>query len=415
MITVDDLVLAEIADTQDINGIPFPAEPRFRQFLVTGPPGAGKSTLIMKMRGWPYEGYLDLSLPNWWRNPELTFRPREIHLGAPFKGHDEALTVIDEEWLDESDILEMDFSRIAIPPAKTWLFGTDWRNRFVFEFVLPPADIVFEDRVGRAKSGLFPHDRRLSHDLVVRQIDFYRTIAWYFWVCGMRVYVRTEREGTPMRIVESRKGLETIVSQDGLTPTWQPQTPAIQKGFSPFAGIIKLFSKKQGGITVTPEREPTAIEEPVRISWANGAFALNLGSVTLELHPDLTVGGDSSRHAREWIILGGTSFHEDVPQFIRLGMGKSLMMGRGDELQCSLFNYDDTVATRHVELINVKGNLTIRALDKTHVSTVSALDNPPSIWQERRRNLLRLPDVLGRDLVGYGDDEAFAEITKVNT
>ena len=205
MIAAKDLILAPIEDLQDINGVPFPKEPSFRQFLITGPPGSGKSTLVGKMRGWPYEGYVDLSIPYWWRVQDLTFRPREIHLGAPFKGQKEALAVLDEHWVKNCDTLEMDFDRIQIPPKKTWLFGTDWRARYVFEFILPSSERIYEDRIRRAKTGLFPHDRVITPEIVARQIEFYRAIAWYFWTSGMNVYVRTEREGIPMKIVDCKR------------------------------------------------------------------------------------------------------------------------------------------------------------------------------------------------------------------
>lgn len=60
-----DLPTQPIESLQHFRGIDFPADLRFGQILVTGPPGAGKSTLIVRLGGWSEEGYLDLGRKHW--------------------------------------------------------------------------------------------------------------------------------------------------------------------------------------------------------------------------------------------------------------------------------------------------------------------------------------------------------------
>jgi len=399
MISAEDMILAPITELQLIHGVRFPKDVKFRQFLITGPPGAGKSTLVGKMHGWPYEAYVDLAMPHWWRLQALTYRPRELHLGLPFKGHREALTVIDQAWLDSFETLEIDSGKIEIPPAKRWIIDVDWQRRYAFEFILPPAEEIYQDRVARAKSGLFPHDQNITLKSVAAQIDFYRTIAWYLWLSGMNVYVRTEREGAPMRIMECRIA----------PPPQRLPKPSL------LDHVNNLITRTRDGEQITPVLEPAPISAPCRIAWSGQPFQLTLGQRTLEIHPDRPFTGIEEDGIREWIIHGGEEFYETVPKFLRLRQGKSIVIGHTSKIQRSIFSFDDAVAERHVRISNRRGQLTIQPLDPEYSTSVSTLKVPRAVWVARHENLMRLPDVLGRPLINFKDDEALDIIRDVNS
>ena len=193
-----DLVTPE--EIQYIKGVPFAAGLKFRQLLVTGPPGCGKTRLIMKIGGWPEEGYIDLTLKNWWRAQSLTFRPREVHLGFPFIGHSEALSVFDKEWLEAPEPPKLELARIWLPPPKTHLLSTDWRARYVFEFLLPPAEEILRWRLERHSRHSHPVDAGVTLDQVERQLAVYRDAALYFHRSGILTYVRDESDGMPKYI-----------------------------------------------------------------------------------------------------------------------------------------------------------------------------------------------------------------------
>ncbi len=198
------LASVEFEDITLIKGIPFPAGERFRQIIVTGPPGSGKTTLVTRLGGWPEEGYLDLAIPNWWRSPILTFRPREVHFGFPFVGFDESLAVFDREWLEAPTPL--DLGRVQIPPAKRWFFNIDWRRRYVFDFQLLPPERLYAVRMARMDKGSHPVDQVLSLEQVRRQVAVYEALALHFHRCGLRLFLRTTFEGRPRRIVDTEAG-----------------------------------------------------------------------------------------------------------------------------------------------------------------------------------------------------------------
>ena len=195
-----------ITDLQTIKGVPFPANVGFRQLLITGPPGAGKSTLARKLGGWSEEGYVDLSLNKWWTAQALAIRPREIHLGFPCKGFKDALAVFDEEWIRSLTPPELDLQRIKVPPVKRYFFSVNWRKRYTFEFVIPTPEELFRQREKRAEQGTHHVDNGVNLDRVRNQVTIYQLAAQHMHQQGLSVYIREGTEGKLLRIAESESG-----------------------------------------------------------------------------------------------------------------------------------------------------------------------------------------------------------------
>ena len=195
----------EVEEIDWHKGVAYPRDVHFRGIIITGPPSSGKSTLVQKLRGWPEEGFIDLAQDNWWRSRILTFRPREVHFGIPFRGVRESLSVFDPAWLAAPALV--DFRRIQIPPSKNLFFQFNWRARFIFDFQLPPAEQLYSIRQQRAASESHPIDELLSKEDVERQCAVYEQLAMHFHRSGMRVIVRTEFAGMPRIIVDADEGL----------------------------------------------------------------------------------------------------------------------------------------------------------------------------------------------------------------
>lgn len=186
-----------VAELGKIRDVTVAKSLKFNQILVTGPPGAGKSTFVKRVGGWPEEGFIDLSMKGWWRAQSLTVRPREVHLGFPFVGQADALAVFDDAWLENYDRLQLDYDRILLPPIKRHFWSVNWRGRYVFEFVLPRPSTIFRFRTERAKQGTHRVDEHLDLERIRKQVEVFGRAALHLHRNGLVVYVREGTDSLP--------------------------------------------------------------------------------------------------------------------------------------------------------------------------------------------------------------------------
>jgi energy-coupling factor transporter ATP-binding protein EcfA2 len=394
-----ELETEPFTDLQTLKGVSFPASVKFLQILVTGPPGAGKSTLIRSIGGWSEEGYLDLTRKRWWADQALAIRPREIHLGFPFVGFDHALSVFDQEWIDAFPHPELEAERILMPPPKLHPFAPDWRSRYVFEFLLPTPKALYEQRAERSRLKTHPVDEEIDRALIKAQLAVFQQTALYLYLHGLPVYVREGTDGPPLKI--------RLPPGARIEPELQcPDQGAASRLFRLFPRLIRCPRVKL--------REPRLLRNSgVRIPFEGFPLELVLGpnGKRLQLYPELPLqDSDRLKTPRSYMVLDPAREAHEFAGFLRLSQGKRLHLGTVFREQIAYFGLSGCVADMHAALKLDRDTIAVR--DTSGVGTWVA----PTLSEHRRHRLARLRrlrEIFGGPLEPLPPETALALIEKV--
>ncbi len=402
--------LVPIEDLQDIRGVKLPARLKFVQLVVTGPPGAGKTYYINKVHGWPNEGYVDLTRKGWWKDQTLTYRPREVHLGFPFKGFDEALTVFDKEWLEAEEPLYLELKRIQIPPASNSIFQTNWRKRYIFEFLLPDPKKIFKRRQERHKEGYFPVDKNLTLDMVVRQSDIYREVAFYMHKAQMQVYVREGLSKPPMRIAEK---------DDVNVPEWATVGSDFRPDLTTFSGWKWLIFREDPIEWFTVTDQLQVLKNECRLPHDGKTFEMVIGEQELVFRPEIPLGVKKKNIQKNWLVGTSKSCSDDTIQaFARIKVGETVLIGRDNQQYDEIFHFSKSVARRHLTVSNIKGDLKLTPLSDTakpiQIVRSGDQDIRERIGTNRYNAILAIREIYGGPLNMLPPDEALSTIKEVN-
>ncbi len=402
--------LVPIKELQNIRGIMLPIGLEFLQLVVTGPPGAGKTHYINQIGGWPNEGYIDLSRKGWWKDQSLIYRPREINLGLPFKGVKEALTVFDKEWLDAKPPLQLDLDRIKILPAGTSPFSTNWQKRYIFEFLIPSPEIIFERRQARHKDGYFPVDENLNISMVERQVAEFRQLALYLHRAGMSVYVRQDLTEPPMRIVEAG---------EVQMPPWIIPQPETRISLKTLSGWKWMIFRKDPNKWLSLTTQYQDVTQQSRLAHDGKSFEMLIGKQTFRFQPELPLGASKKflRHNKNWLITTFDSCSSnEISGFARIKMGETVLFGTSNREYHNLFNFDPSVDKRHLTITNRRGDLILTPMANdgaTKVRRINNLDHREILESNRHRSLLSLKQMFGIPSNTIEPDQALSLLSDV--
>lgn len=189
-------------------------------------------------------------------------------------------------------------------------------------------------------------------------------------------------------------------------------------------GLLNLLKESFSGLEECEELDLSGAyvlsEKKVRLHKGDYLLQLNIGSEgkVLHIYPEWPI--DEAREdvqTKRYILFDPKTYYNNASGFLRINPGQKLVLGKGRKEQKDLLNLPQNIPESLLSIINEKGNLTFKRLDKNTAICISPLLkekqlNRVSKW--RQAKLKRLRSVFGGPIEMLAPDEALSLIRQVN-
>ncbi|WP_262696200.1 metallophosphoesterase [Kordiimonas aquimaris] len=305
----------------------------------------------------------------------LTFRPREVHIGVPLFECKESLTVFDKDWLANFRSLEMDWSRVQIPPNHAGFTAKNLRQKFVFEFVIPPPEKALFWRQKRAQSGLFPFEKHLDLDIVKAQSKAYLQIAQHLHTQGVPVHVRDGYNSPPKQFSTPVIALADSDPLVALPGVW----------------IRSIASKLRGDhiSVLTPTPNAQTLGSINKLPPAVERFHLTIRNKRLLIIKDQPLGDPEKSYPKDWLILDMNRYLNGEGGMTHLKSDSSVLLG-GKSKTMHTLALPKILNKEPIKLINKKGVLYIDRNESTAKIVVQSLPDDYDIKRLRNTRISAL-------------------------
>jgi hypothetical protein len=211
------------------------------------------------------------------------------------------------------------------------------------------------------------------------------------------------------------------ISERGIAhvPPWTLQQRPKKPSLKTFAGWRYLFRRHYPIQWITLSSSPQEVVSAGRVAHDGRSFELHLGDIQLRFQPEIALGVKKKSMEKNWIINTeqGCST-KNITGFVRIKVGETIVVGQCNDQYSELFQFNESVAIRHVSISNRKGDLSLTPLStekSTEIIRLDDLDYRERLERGRHKSLLDIQKLYGQQISPLPAYRALEVIREVNT